>query len=91
MIAQDGHAVGAPEDGPGLPLVNWSVTGGDLRIAHFVGLHSLQVLPLTGFLASRRDGLSGRGPLLAVGVVGAFYVLLTAALFAVAMLGQPLF
>ncbi|MEZ3117724.1 ABA4-like family protein [Halobaculum sp. MBLA0147] len=90
MLAQMGHAVGAPEGGPGLPLLNWSLTGGDLRIAHFVGLHALQVLPLTGYLATRWDRLSTRGALSTVGVVGTLYGALTVGLFVLAIRAVPL-
>ncbi len=41
-----GHGVGAP-DGGGMPLTNWSTTGGDLRVPHFISLHSIQVFVLT--------------------------------------------
>ncbi len=39
------HGIGDP-DGTGMPITNWSTTGGDLRPPHFVGMHAIQALLL---------------------------------------------
>ena len=53
MLARLAHTVGAADGGAGLPMVNWSVAHGDLRVAHALGLHGLQALPLAGWLVDR--------------------------------------
>ncbi len=90
MISQGGHSVGATGDGPGLPLLGWSLTGGDLRVSHLVGLHALQVLPLTGYYAARWGGRSSPRSLGVVGVVGALYCGLTGITLVQALRGTPL-
>ena len=53
MLARLAHTVGAADGGAGLPMVNWSLAHGDLRVAHALGLHGMQALPLAGWLVDR--------------------------------------
>lgn len=49
MGAKMKHTVGAPDGSKGIYLLNWSLSHGDLRIAHFIGMHAMQVIPLVSF------------------------------------------
>ncbi|MCR9142567.1 MAG: hypothetical protein NXI24_09970 [bacterium] len=84
------HTVGAPDGGPGLPLTGWSTAAGDLRVAHFFGMHAMQILPLLAvFLRRGRDGDSMRNRSL-VRIAGGAYAALTIALTIQALRGQAL-
>ncbi|MEU8110826.1 hypothetical protein [Micromonospora sp. NPDC048947] len=85
------HSVGVPDGGPGLPVVGWSTTGGDLRIGHFVGLHALQALPILAILLSRfATRLDERTRARLLVVAGGAYGVLTVLLTWQALREQPL-
>lgn len=43
------HTVGLENDNSNLFIVGWSKTVGDLRMAHFIGMHALQVIPIVSY------------------------------------------
>ncbi len=48
-----------PSGGASLPLLGWALGGGDLRPAHFLGIHAEQLLPLAALALPRRGWLIG--------------------------------
>ena len=90
MIAHGSHSVGVKDGGPGLPIVNWSTQGGDLRVAHFLGLHALQVLPVIGFLISRHRSWTIPQKTAYVFALSGAYALFIALLYFQAIRGSPM-
>ena len=87
MTVAGAHTVGAPDGGPGLPGTGWSREAGDLRIAHFLGLHALQILPLAALFFARRGWQDARRVRM-VWAVSASHVSLFALLLWQALRGQ---
>jgi hypothetical protein len=87
MVGQASHSVGVADGGAGLPFVNWSTEGGDLRIAHFIGIHSLQIIPFFAHKIERRNWQHSH---LWVGLFSLVYAGITGFLFWEATNAHPL-
>ena len=90
MVVNQARTVGVADGGPGLPFMNWSTEAGDLRVAHFLGIHALQILPLTGYALSRWKKLPAGVQVAVTIVLFIAYAALMCLLYRQAMNGAPL-
>ena len=85
MAQQPGHTVGLV--GGHAPFFGWNRAGGDLRIAHFLGIHAQQAIPILGLAVAVLPPRL-RWPTLVGGSLA--YTALAVALFVQALNGHPL-
>jgi len=74
-----------PPEASALPVIGWSLAGGDLRPAHFLGIHAQQALPLLGLAVAGWTAAAARR---AVWAGAAAWLLLFAAALAWGLAGR---
>ncbi|CAN5728468.1 hypothetical protein BH10CYA1_BH10CYA1_50420 [soil metagenome] len=85
------HTAGIPQVGPGLPFLGWSTVAGDLRVAHFLGIHALQFFPVIALLLMKfLPKLSTIRQELLIGNIGATYLAAIILLTRQALIAEPL-
>ncbi len=88
MSATESHSVGTTlTNTNNVPMFGWSRTIGDLRVPHFVATHTMQLLPLLGWVLDRYRRPS-RTVVISAAVV---LMLLSVVLFVISISGQPAF
>jgi hypothetical protein len=75
------HTIGGPDGESGIPVLNWSTKYGDPRIAHFIGMHALQVIPILSYHLLKSTRLTI--------LIGIAYALLAVFTLVQALQGKP--
>ncbi len=87
MIGNLSHIVGSSDGTDGIAFLNWSKVVGDLRSAHFITMHGLQMIPLFAFFISSQM----KKPLLITTIFFILYSFACFRLHQVALEGKPFF
>lgn len=88
MSVLNTHHVGGEMGKSGLPFLNWSTLYGDLRVAHFFGIHSLQIIPLAGWIITDKIKEENKAKKM-VWLISFLYFLFISALAVQSILGLP--
>ena len=86
---QSGHWVGGiRSDAAGMPVVKWSRSGGDLRVAHFFGIHAMHFIPAFGLALHglRIPSMQSRS---AIWIFAVLYAVFSSLTFWQALRGHP--
>src|ERR1044071_6891201 len=90
-LARGSHTVGTADGGPGLSLVHWRTIGGDLRIAHFISIHAIQIVPLFAYILSQMAPIPAvKHRRMAIGALALAVSAAVGATFVQAAMGRPL-
>lgn len=82
MLLKMSHNFGGTDTESGIILLNFSTHIGDMRVPHFMAIHSLQIIPvLSYYLFNKKNQVMA---------FSAFYIILMLTLIIMAMLGMPL-
>ena len=82
MGGRQTHTVGATMQTTFLPFFKWNMKAGDLRVAHFIGMHALQIIPWLSFYVLKNTKL--------VFLVSLLYGMLATMVLIQALQGKPL-